>query len=170
MSSETVKRQNFNVTSEEEAELNHLRETLGASSVKDAILRATRVVLTLAHEVQEGHRIYAADRQGRETRLLLPDVEAASVPWKYLTARPHAWKRQLFIKGRRQTAANVWLDTLANGLSATEAAENWELPVDAIEEIVSYCETNRQLIAMEADEEKQLLDEKGIRLHPEFAP
>src|ERR1041385_9065476 len=105
MSSEIVKPQNFNVTSEEEAELNHLRETLGAASVKDAILRAARVVITMAHEVQEGHRIYTADRQGREKRLLLPDVEAASSTWKSLTARPHAWKRQLYIKGRRQTAA-----------------------------------------------------------------
>jgi hypothetical protein len=169
MSSETVKRQNFNVTSREEAELNHLRETLGAASVKDAIMRATRVVLTLAQEVQEGRKIYAADRQGRETRLLLPDVEAVSSTWNYLTARPHAWKRQLYIKGRRQTAANVWLDMLANGLSVAGAAENWDLPVEAIEEIVSYCEANRQLIGMEADEVKHLLQEKGVRLDPEPA-
>jgi len=88
MASEPVKRQNFNVTADEEAELNHLREALGATSVKDAILRAARIVLTLASEVREGHRIYSADRQGRETRLLLPDCEASTSAWRYLAARP----------------------------------------------------------------------------------
>ena len=158
-SSSSLKRQNFNVTPQEEAELTRLRETLGAASVKDALLRATRVLLALAHEVQEGKRIYTADRNGKETRLLLPDLEVASAPWRYLTERPHAWKRQLFIKGRRMTAANVWFDMRANERSLAETAENWDLPLDAVDEIVRYCEANRELIGMEADEEKHILSE-----------
>ena len=165
--SSTLKRQNFNVTPEEEAELNRLREALGAASVKDALLRATRVLLTLTREVQEGKRIYSLDRSGKETRLLLPDIEASSATWKYLVPRPHSWKRQLFIKGRRMTAANVWYDMLANARSIEETAENWDLPVEAVEEIVRYCETDRELIGMEADEEKRLLLEKGVKLTSE---
>jgi len=165
----SLKRQNFNVTPEEEAQLQRLRETLGAASVKDALLRATRVLLTLAQEVQEGKRIYSADRAGTETRLLLPDLEATAASWKYLIPRPHSWKRQLHIKGRRMTAANVWYDLLANEQTLQEAAQNWDLPVEAIEEIVRYCESDRELIAMEADEEKQLLIEKGVGITPEIA-
>jgi len=167
MTSYSVKRQNFNVTADEEAELNHLREALGATSVKDAILRAARIVLTLASEVREGHRIYSADRQGRETRILMPDFEASAPRWKYLAERPHAWKRQLYIKGRRQSAANVWYDMLANNQTIAEAAKDWDLPEEAVQEIVIYCEANRALIGMEADEDKRLLLEHGIKLEPE---
>jgi uncharacterized protein (DUF433 family) len=171
MSSPTLKRQNFNVTPEEEAELQRLREALGSPSIKDALLRATRILLTLAQEVREGRRIYTVDRDGRESRLLLPDIEAAqAMDWKYLVSRPHSWKRQLFVKGRRLTAANVWYDMLANNRTPEQAAENWNLPLEAVEEIVRYCETNRDLIAMEAEEEKRLLEEKGVPLAPEAHP
>lgn len=165
----TLKRQNFNVTPEEEAQLQQLRETLAAPSIKDAIFRATRVLLTLTREIQDGKRIYTTDNQGRQTRLLLPDIEAVAPPWKYLTPRPHSWKRQLFVKGRRQTAANVWYDMLANHHTPEETAENWDLPLEAALEIVRYCESNRDLIGMEADEEKHLLQEKGIPLTPPHA-
>lgn len=47
----TLKRQNFNITPEEEAQLQHLRETLGATSIKDALFRATRLTLVLSREV-----------------------------------------------------------------------------------------------------------------------
>jgi uncharacterized protein (DUF433 family) len=165
--SSTLKRQNFNVTPQEEAELQRLREALAAPSIKDALLRATRVLLTLTREVQEGNRIYCADPSGNQMRLLLPDIEAAAATWTYLTPRPHAWKRQLFIKGRRMTAANVWYDMLANQRSVEATAENWDLPVQAVEEIIRYCEAHRDLIGMEADEEKRFLLEKGVKLAPE---
>lgn len=161
----TQKRQNFNVTPEEEAELNRLREMLGAASIKDAILRAARTMLTLTREIEEGRQLYTSDRQGHETRLLLPDLEhARAAPWKYLTARPHAWKHQLYVKGRRMTAANVWFDMRANDMTVEEAAENWELPVQAIEEIERYCLTHTELIGMEADEEKYALQDSGVQL------
>jgi hypothetical protein len=163
--SSTLKRQNFNVTPEEEAELQRLRETLGVPSVKEAVLRAARIMLTLTRELEEGRRLYTTDCHGHETHLLLPDLEhARAVPWIYLTARPHAWKRQLYIKGRRMTAANVWYDMQANRMTAEEAAENWELPLEAIEEIERYCVTHRDLIGMEADEEKLALQDSSVHL------
>lgn len=48
---------------------------------------------------------------------------------------------------------------LANQLTPEETAEEWNLPLEAIEEIVRYCETNRPLIAAEAAEEKQSLQD-----------
>lgn len=160
----TLKRQNFNITPEEEAQLQHLRETLGATSIKDALFRAARLTLALSQEVQEGRRIYSSDRMGMQTRLLLPDIEATAVTWNYLTSRPHSWKRQLYIKGRRLTAANVWYDMLANKRDLQEAAENWDLPMEAVREIVRYCEANQELIGMEAEEEKRLMEDQGVSL------
>ena len=129
-----------------------------------AVLRAARVVLTLAREVEDGKRIYAGEPGSAQVRLLLPDVEAVSPRWQYLTARPHVWKRQLYVKGRRLTAGNVWYDMLANKMSSAEAAENWDLPVEAVEEIIRYCEANRGLICMESDEDRRALQDAGVTL------
>ncbi len=160
----TFKRQNFNVTPDEEAEIQRLREALCAPSVKDALLRATRVVLTLAKEVQEGKQVYSGQPGSGQTRLLLPDFEANTSQWTYLCPRVHSWKSQLFVKGRKLTAANVWFSMQANDVTETEAAADWDLPLEAIQEIVRYCESHRGLIGMEADEELCLLAQAGVTM------
>ena len=100
------------------------------------------------------------DRRGNITEVALPDLQGPELTdWTYLVERPHAWKKQLFVKGRRLTAAQVWLDMRANGMSEREAAENWDLPVEAISEIMEYCEDNAALVKMEADEEKLFLED-----------
>lgn len=159
MSEATLKRQNFNVTPEEEAELTRLREVLGAPSIKDAVLRAARTLLVLSNEVREGRRIYAVDSAGEKTRLLLPDVEAPlSGGWRFLVERPHSWKRQLFVKGRKLPAANVWRSMIVDKQTVEEAAFDWDLPVEAVDEIIRYCEANRELISAEAEEERAYVE------------
>ncbi len=165
-----TKRQNFNVTPEQEAELLALQSELSAPSVKDAILKAVRLTLLLRREVRSGRRIGLKDAQGNVTEMILPELEAAGSPrWTYLVERPHSWKRQLFVKGRRLTAAQVWLDMQANQMTEAEAALNWELPSEAVAEIAAYCEQSRALLQMEADEEKLLLSQ-GVGLTTEGAP
>jgi hypothetical protein len=36
------------------------------------------------------------------------------------------------LKGRKLLASAVWLDALTNGMGPREAADNWDLPQDAI--------------------------------------
>lgn len=80
--------QNFDVSPEQEAELARLRETLDAPSMKDAILRAARIVSTLANEVREGRALYVGSEDGGVTRVLIPDLQPSSASkWKYLAAR-----------------------------------------------------------------------------------
>ncbi len=99
------------------------------------------------------------------TKIILPDLEATGASqWTYLVERPHAWKKQLYVKGRRLTAAQVWLDLQTNQMTESEAAENWDLPLEAISEISVYCRSNTALLQMEADEEKLYLSSQGIRL------
>ena len=43
MPATAMKRQNFDVTPEQDAEITWLRDALGASTAKDAILRAVRI-------------------------------------------------------------------------------------------------------------------------------
>jgi len=78
----------------------------------------------------------------------------------------HPWKRQLFVKGRKLPAANVWVAMRVNNLTSEQAAENWDLPLEAILEIEEYCEANKDLLQMEAAEEKRRLQAKGIRVEP----
>ena len=160
-----TKRQNFNVTPEQEAELLALQSELSASSVKDAIFKAVRLALFLRREVRRGLRLGLKDPQGSVTEVIVPELEASGSPsWTYLVERPHSWKRQLFIKGRKLSAAQVWLDMQANGMTPTEAAENWELPPSAIAEVVEYCERSASLLQMEADKENLLLLSQDVRL------
>ena len=89
--------------------------------------------------------------------------------WRYLEARPHSWMRQLFVKGRRLRASTVLNDMVANGMSREEIADNFNLPLDAIDEIIRYCESDRDLIDKEADEEKRRLIARGIPVEPPAA-
>jgi hypothetical protein len=165
-----TRRQNFNITPEQEAELAWLRETLAASSTKDAILLAVRVLGILAREVQQGRTLYLGTDGGPLTRLLIPELHpATNGAWSYLVARPHPWRRQLYVKGRKLRASAVWMDMQTNEMTLEQAADNWDLPLDAVEEIVRYCESHRALLEMEAEEERRRLLEEGISLEPPAA-
>lgn len=54
----------------------------------------------------------------------------------------------------------------ANGLTEEQAAADLELPVDAVREALRYFEQHRELIVLEAAEERRRLAEKGYRLEP----
>ena len=86
--------------------------------------------------------------------------------WQYLEKRPHPWRQQLHIKGRRLTAFGVWMDMQVNDMTTAEAAENWDLPLAAVQEAIEYCETHRDLLRYEAEEERRRLEAKGICLEP----
>ncbi len=163
-----LKRQNFNVTSEQEAEILSLQSTYAAPSAKDAILQAVHLALIVGREVRGGKRLGFIDRHsGDVTEVILPELEAIRPQgWDYLVARPHSWRRQLFVKGRKLTAAQVWREMRVNGLTDADAAENWDLPLAAVQEIVRYCEENRDFLRAEAAEEKLNLLQHGVKLDP----
>ncbi len=169
MATET-KRQNFNITPEQEAELTWLRETIEAPTTKDAILRAVRVFATLARETQKVNRLFLRGTTGELSQLLIPELEPVETDaWTYLVSRPHPWRRQLYVKGRRLRAYDVWMDMQVNEDTPEEAAQNWDLPLEAIDDIVRYCESHRDLLALEADEERRRLAEGGFSIEPASA-
>ncbi len=53
----------------------------------------------------------------------------------------------------------------SNGMTRSEVADNWDLSIDAIEEIDRYCTLNHGLIRMEADEERLFLQSNGVAVH-----
>ncbi|MBT3217870.1 MAG: hypothetical protein HN348_02155 [Proteobacteria bacterium] len=70
------------------------------------------------------------------------------------------------IKGRRLTAANIWHDMVVNKQSPEETAAEWDLPLEAVQEAVQWCEANRDLIEMEAREEARRLRTAEVPLAP----
>ena len=87
--------------------------------------------------------------------------------WQYLEKRPHPWRQQLYIKGRRIKASVIWSDMIANEMSPEETADNWELPLAAVKEVIEYCETHQDLLKKEAEEGRRRLEEKGVSLEPQ---
>lgn len=94
-------------------------------------------------------------------------VPADSAPvedreYRYLTSRPHPWKRQLFIKGRNMTAGNLVYTVRKEKMTVEAAAKDFNLPMDAVLEALHYVEHNRPLIELEVLEEKRRLADRGL--------
>ena len=88
--------------------------------------------------------------------------------WQYLEKRPHCWRKQLYLKGRRLRASIVWMDMIVNEMTPEEAADNWDLPLEAVKESIQYCETHQDLVQEEAAIERRHLEERGIPLEPKI--
>ena len=93
-------------------------------------------------------------------------TRAAKTQWQYLEKRPHSWRQQLYLKGKKLRAYTVWSDLLVNGDTLLEAADNWDLPLAAIQEIIYYCQTHQSLLQQEAEEERRYLEARGVVLEP----
>ena len=93
-------------------------------------------------------------------------TNTSKTQWQYLEQRPHPWRKQLYIKGKRIKASIIYSDLIANNETPAEAAENWDLPLAAITEVIEYCETNQELLKQEAEEGLRLLEAEGVKLEP----
>ncbi len=76
----------------------------------------------------------------------------------YLTSRPHAWKKQLFIKGLNMSAAQLNQHMQREGWTPQKAAEEFDLPLEAVLESIHYIHHHRKLIDMENLEEQRRLE------------
>ena len=94
-------------------------------------------------------------------------INAANNRWQYLEQRPHAWRKQLYIKGKRIKASVIYSDMIANKETIAETAENWDLPLAAIAEVIEYCETHQDLLTEEALKGRRLLESEGVKLEPQ---
>ncbi|MDW8029895.1 MAG: DUF433 domain-containing protein, partial [Armatimonadota bacterium] len=82
--------------------------------------------------------------------------------YKYLEARPHPWRKQLWVKGRNMTVWQLLCYMWANGFTPEEVAKGFDLPAEAVREAIEYYEQNKDLLEWEAMEEERRLREKGL--------
>ncbi len=101
---------------------------------------------------------------------LKPHEGPALSRWQFLIARPHRWRRQLSIKGSNMTVGQLISTVRANRYTPEQASEELEFPLAAINEALAYYAENRDLIAMEASEERRFLSEQGYPLEPKDLP
>jgi hypothetical protein len=90
----------------------------------------------------------------------------AKAEWTWLAPRPNSRRKQFYLIGRKLPASVVWNDMLANDQTVEEAAQNWDLPLEAIEECIRYCESNLDLIDRESEAERQHLLSRRVQLEP----
>ena len=88
-------------------------------------------------------------------------------PWQYLVRRNHPWRKQLYIKGRNLTARQLVGSIKANQLDEQSAAANFQLPIEAIREAITYVDQNKELLAAEAEIERLMLKQGGVARGPE---
>jgi hypothetical protein len=162
------RRENFDVSPEQQAEIEALQELLEAPSKKEALLMAVELTLQLVSETKSGFQVFIGTADKADLRrFFMLGIEKPNIQkWMYLVEHAHPWKKQLYVKGRKLPAAAVWSGMTANKQTPEQAAKNWDLPIEAVREIIAYCQSNQALLRMEADEELRRLEEKGIELVP----
>ncbi len=84
--------------------------------------------MTLSELLPAVQQLSTSDKR-ELVRLLTAELSADSNPspaesWTFLVARPHPWRRQLYIKGRKLTAFTLWQDLLTNQMSIVDP-KNW---------------------------------------------
>jgi hypothetical protein len=95
-------------------------------------------------------------------------TNVSKTQWQYLEPRLDSWRKQLYMKGRKLTAFTVWSDLIVNEMSPEEIADSKDLPIAAVKEAIAYCETNRELLELEAKAERCYLEDRGVMLEPKI--
>lgn len=129
---------------DDQARLDYLREQNESADITEA---EHQELLDFVSRVENED----AERAAAILQLAQNQVEVDD--WQYLVKRNHPWRKQLYVKGQKLLASTIWQDMIANEMSVEEAADNWNLPLDAIDEVVRYCESYRDLLKLEAEKE-----------------
>lgn len=163
----------LDVTPETDVLIKNLQQKLAFRSRKDLLLEAFHLFAWVSEEIKAGQRVISLRPDelascNRYKELISPTFgPPIKTSYKYLVSRPHPWRKQLFIKGRNMTVGHLIYSIRTNNFSQEEAARDFDLPLAAIKEALQYYALNRELIEIEAIEEKRLLQEKEYHLEPE---
>jgi len=82
--------------------------------------------------------------------------------YQYLEPRPGSFYQEMFVRGLNLRASRLiaWME--AEELTAAQAAADRSLPVEAVLEAADYVKANADVIAHDADRERQLLRDRGL--------
>ncbi len=127
----------------------------------DAVQASLAVFSWFVRQRQAGRRVIAVDADHLPAAFeepIIPGLEEALAPrWQWLVARPHPWRRQLAIKGRRLLAGQLARTSVTNGWSSERTATEFDVPLGAVLEAQRYAAENADLIEAEMTEERLLV-------------
>ena len=122
----------------------------------DAIRTSLSLLAWVIGAKDEGKRVIAVRRDRLPDQFeepVLPGIEEQLLnDTIWLVQRPHAWRRQPWIKGRRLTAGDLARTIEIEDWTPERAAAEFDLPVDAIFEAQRYLAANRDLVLAEEQE------------------
>jgi uncharacterized protein (DUF433 family) len=83
---------------------------------------------------------------------------SANTTYQWLEPKPYKrFTRQLGIRGRNMTVWNLVADVVVSGRTPQEVADDYRLPLEAVNEALEYYEANKEWIDEEIDEEGRQL-------------
>jgi len=91
---------------------------------------------------------------------------STNASWKYLSRKPKSLYKQLFIhdKGRWVSARTIYGQAVGEGSRSPEQlAEDYNLPLEAVQEAIAYCESAPSEIAQDWAAEEALLEADGMK-------
>ena len=139
--------------------MDELIRRLALRSRADLWREAYSAFLWFVDEALSGRRVISVDEETLAQVDRYKELNIAAVQpftfenYKYLVARPHPWRQQLYLKGRNMTVGQLAATMQANALSSEEAAEDLDLPLAQVREALAYYDLNRDLIELEMREE-----------------
>jgi uncharacterized protein (DUF433 family) len=89
---------------------------------------------------------------------------ATSTAWQYLAPNPRSCYKQLFVIGTRIRARVLYgmFKSADEPLTPTEIATEFDLPLDAVNEAIAYCESEPVEIAEDLEREERLMEASGM--------
>lgn len=122
----------------------------------DAIRASLSLLAWVIDAKRAGKRVVAVRRDRVPEQFeepVLPGLEEQLLTdTTWLVQRPHPWRRQPWIKGRRQTAGDLARTIEIEDWTPEQAAAQFDLPVEAILEAQRYLSGNRHLVLAEEQE------------------
>lgn len=122
----------------------------------DAIRASLSLFAWAIEAKRQGKRVVAVRRDQLPDRFEEPILtgieEQLTADPTWLVERPHAWRRQPWVKGRRLTAGDLARTIEIEGWTPEKAATEHDLPVEAILEAQRYLSANRPLVIAEEQE------------------
>jgi hypothetical protein len=125
--------------------------------VSDAVTTALETFEWVVDARRRGKRVIATDADMLPAAFeepVIAGLERLGGEWTWLVRRDHPWRRQLWIKGRSIAAGSLARTASIEGWSAVEAAQEFDLPLDAVLEAFRYAELAADLVAAEEAEDR----------------
>src|SRR6516162_238085 len=89
---------------------------------------------------------------------------STAMSWKYLAPNPRSAYKQLFIRGRRIRARILYgmYMSAEQPMTPEEIARDYDLPVEAVQEAIAYCQTDPPEIKEDFAREERKMEATGM--------